>query len=316
MYYPYFRGKQFELSLLREQASLLAENDIHPIIEPVNDNFSPLRQTIREFIQCGPNFTIIMNPIYGDLKDNNTPLDNFISENAFNNYQGLFLGYIVKPNTSMNILRREIAKHAKNNISIIHYGYSDATSLLPVITGSANVKENIFIEIHSSQAYRRSFNANGWSNILIRDGFKIMKNADYPDDEHFSDLHLTYTQHQMNGFGDFLMVGDHFTETGGQPFAVTIHMTYLTKDNDMHIRHFISDRTETRADTPGKFQEAVNKLVAELADAHSLLYHSNACDEYIDLCNRGHFPQLGYVKKLSMQHHIELMVNFLSRSSS
>ena len=35
MYYPYLRGKQFELILIRDNAEFLAKNDIHPIIEPV-----------------------------------------------------------------------------------------------------------------------------------------------------------------------------------------------------------------------------------------------------------------------------------------
>jgi len=42
MYYPYLRGKQFELLLLRENADLLAKNNIHPIIEPVKSDFKAL----------------------------------------------------------------------------------------------------------------------------------------------------------------------------------------------------------------------------------------------------------------------------------
>lgn len=312
MYYPYVRGKQYELLLLREQASFLAENSIHPIIEPVNDNLSPLRRTILEFVKFGGDFVIIVNPKYGDLKNNNTPLLNLVSEGTFSNYEGMYLGYIVKPDTDLNTLRQVITHHNNNNFSIIHYGFSDARRLLPIIGGVPNVKEHIFIDNCSSQTYRRQFSGDGISRILVRDGFNIMKNADYPNEEHFSDLHLTYQDSNMDGFGDFLIVGDHYAATGGRPYAVTIHITYLDEDNDMHVRHFISDRTESRSDTPGKFQEAVSKLVAELNNGHTLLYHSNACDEYIELFNQGHFPQLGYVKKLSMQHHLELVADFLS----
>jgi len=312
MYYPYFRGKQFELLVLKEQASLLAENRIHPIIEPVNENLSPLNRTILEFVKYGTDFTIVLNPKYGELKDDNSSLLSLISENSLNRYQGMFLGYIIRPEANLNTLRRVIDNHNSYNFSIIHYGFSDARRLLPIVNGASNVKEHIFIENHSSQSYQRKFVSDNLMMVLIRDGFKLMNNADYPEDEHFSDLHLTYPEFQMDGFGDFLIVGDHYAKTGGRPYAVVIHITYFDEDDNMHIHHFKSDRTESRSDTPGKFREAVNKLVAELNDGNSPIYHSNACNEYIDLCNREHFPQLGYVKKLSMQHHLELMANFLS----
>ena len=52
MYYPYFRGKLYELVLLREQASFLANNHIHPIIEPVRDPDS-LKSVVKEFVKRG-----------------------------------------------------------------------------------------------------------------------------------------------------------------------------------------------------------------------------------------------------------------------
>ncbi|MEK6776897.1 MAG: sce7725 family protein [bacterium] len=47
MYYPYFRGKQFELILLRDNAEFLAKNNIHPIIEPVKRDFSALTRSMK-----------------------------------------------------------------------------------------------------------------------------------------------------------------------------------------------------------------------------------------------------------------------------
>jgi len=47
MYYPYFRGKQFELIMLRDNAEFLAKNNIHPIIEPVKDDFTALTRSIK-----------------------------------------------------------------------------------------------------------------------------------------------------------------------------------------------------------------------------------------------------------------------------
>jgi len=66
MYYPYFRGKQFELILLRDYAGLLAENNIHPIIEPVKENFSSLTKTMESLHDKNALSTIIINPQVGE----------------------------------------------------------------------------------------------------------------------------------------------------------------------------------------------------------------------------------------------------------
>jgi hypothetical protein len=39
---------------------------------------------------------------------------------------------------------------------------------------------------------------------------------------------------------------------------------------------------------------------------------TSAVKEFRDLHAKGHFPGLGYVKKLSMNHHIETLADFLS----
>lgn len=65
------RGKQFELIGLRELTpETLAPNKemISPIIEPVRDS-STLKSTIKEFIDHGINFTIIINPQVGTFTD-------------------------------------------------------------------------------------------------------------------------------------------------------------------------------------------------------------------------------------------------------
>ncbi len=39
MYFPYLRGKQNELLVIRENLGLISTNNIIPIIEPVKKNF-------------------------------------------------------------------------------------------------------------------------------------------------------------------------------------------------------------------------------------------------------------------------------------
>lgn len=78
----------------------------------------------------------------------------------------------------------------------------------------------------------------------------------------------------------------------------------------MYIRHFISKSNDTPTDPAGKFAEALAKLV-ERVEEDDLIFKSDAYRQYKDFHDRGHFPGLGVVKKLSMQHHIETLAQFL-----
>lgn len=311
MYYPYFRGKTNELVLLREYASFLTNNNIHPILEPVRENISPLSKTLKELAKYGVRLVLVVNPQNGELRSNYQPILKLV-QGQLKGYVGLSLGYIVTAQTDKSKLKETIQRKPDYSVSIIHYGYTDGNGLATSLKGLTNVKEHIFIDGYAGKLYRKHFENSGKPRILIRDGFRIRKNETYPSTEHFSDLHLTYTDDGMEGFGDFLIIGEEYRDKGFAAYAVAIHLTYLGKDNDMYVKHFISDRTGSIVDQAGKFSEALNKLVAEVNSSESLIYYSEACKEYMDLHKNNHFPGLGYVKKLSMQHHLELIAKYLS----
>ena len=84
----------------------------------------------------------------------------------------------------------------------------------------------------------------------------------------------------------------------------------------MAIRHFISDDNNSPADPAKKFREALDKLVRAVEDPNSPYIKTSAIEEYIQLHEKGHFPGLGYVKKLSMIHHIETLANFEENKGS
>jgi len=313
MYYPYFRGKQFELVLLREMAHLIASNPINPIIEFVRDNFSSVQRVLGNLVDAEAKFTVIINPLFGELVGEQDRILGFIEDVVPQDYENMSLGYIVNHNTDIQHLRETIRGGDRGNYAIIHYGHADGELISAETNSSDNIKTHIFIGNYTSKLYQRHFQVGGVRRGLIRDGFRIRRNVDYPPSEHFSDLHITYTDEGMDDFGDFLIVGDEYREVGGPAFAVAIHLTYLNSEEDMFVMHFISERTGSPVDPAGKFQEALEKLVAELDRRGTLLFCSDACNEYRDLFRRSHFPGLGYVKKLSMQHHLELLSDFLNR---
>jgi hypothetical protein len=158
-----------------------------------------------------------------------------------------------------------------------------------------------------SVRYRGAFSSI--EKVLLEDGFNKTKNADYPDVEVFSELPVTFRDQGARGFGDYLIVGNEYSETGGAAYAVAIHVTFADPDDDgvIYVRHFKSDTNDTPADPAGKFQEALAKLVKHCAQADSKIPRTAAIREFQRLHEHGHFPGLGYVKKLSMQHHLEVI---------
>lgn len=312
MYYPYLRGKQFELVLLREQSTLLRDNHFHPIIEPVKQNLSALKRTLAGLIENNVEFTLVINPQCGELIANTEDIYELAEQIRMDAIPGCTLGYIVGPGTDIQDVVDDINANKEFNYSVIHYGYIGGERAFNKCDTIKNVTQHIFIDGFTGVKYRSYFDHSKKKRILIRDGFRVRKNARYPTSEHFTDLHLTFQAENYDGFGDFLIIGEEYQPGGGPAHAVAIHLSYLDEAQDMHVMHFISDRIRTPSDPGGKFLEALTKLVAEVDDEESEIFMSDACEEYVDLYNQSHFPGLGYVKKLSMQHHIELIAYYLS----
>lgn len=304
-YHPYFRGKQYELICIKENAKLLSKSGFCPIIEPVRSDVGSMLRCLSEVEKHGGRAYIVANPSCGLLKtgfpeDFSDSLTKLIDASAGLSWlyrtQGIEDGSVEAP---------------EGDVALLHDRSADASAIKEFAAVSGAVfTPNIFVDTKDSGTlYRRHFRDGG--RILIRDGFRKKKNSEYidPSVEHFSDLHLTYQDEGMDGFGDFLTVGDEYAEGGGPAYAVAIHLTFVDDDSEssMFIRHFVSDSNLTPADPAGKFSEALAKLAAAVRAPRSKIFQSRAVKEFLDLNDRGHYPGLGYVKKLSMQHHIELM---------
>lgn len=312
MYHPYVRGKQYELILLRENAQLIAEADFVPIIEPVKKNASSLNKAIEKLKSKNAGFVLVVNPKYGDYKNDPLPLFEQTITPLLMEYEHCYLGYIVDAESNLLDVKDFLDEHKDKRLAFIHHGFPKAKELAELLEGFTNIHKHIFIDNSSGKLYQRQFKKDGVGRVLVRDGFKKNRNRDYPEQEHFSDLHITFEDEGMDGFGDYLMVGDDYSESGGPAYAIAIHLTYIEEDEDMYIRHFISDRVNTPSDPAGKFLEALQKLVNTVEEDGSLIFQSSAYGEFKKLYDDAHFPGLGYVKKLSMQHHIELIADFQS----
>ena len=314
MYYPFLRGKQFELILLRENAKLLKANNIHPVIEPVKSEFKALERALKVLNTENVNCTLIINPNAGSNPVTIKKIQEELINQNIKDHKNLSIGFILSTKSSLSDLTDLLKTYPNFDFSIVHYGYTNGKEVANTIQEYANIKRHVFIDGYAGKLYQRHLKKDGVNRILIRDGFKSQKkNSLYPPSEHFSDLHITYTDEGMNGFGNFLIVGNEYNETGVPVYPIVIHLTYLDEDDDMFIYHFISDQTDSPTDPGGKFLEALGKLNRAIEKSDSYIFKSKACKEYQELYEKQHFPGLGYVKKLSMQHHIELIADFFKK---
>jgi len=312
MYHPYFRGKQYELITVRETAALMAASQFVPIIEPVKESLGGLERTLKAVCDAGGRAVVIVNPQHGDLAEDGEGIAELLN-GAFRERPAIEVGILLKEDTSIADVQACLGRHADATVAFVHAGFSDSAALVTALGDRARRGRHIFVDPPSGKLYRRHF--SGANRVLLKDGFNKRRNADHPPIEPFSDLHVTYTEEGMNGFGDYLIVGDEYSESGGPAYAVAIHLTFIDSDKDdqMFIYHFKSIRKDTPTDPAGKFAEALDAMMQKLREPGCKIFESSAVAEFRELHAKRHFPGLGYVKKLSMKHHIETLADFIGR---
>ncbi len=309
MYFPYLRGKQFELIALRELCTLFP-NDldiISPVIEPVKPS-STLKSTLGELANRNANFNIIINPRVGDLKNQYDEIIEIISSSLPNDYNNYQLAVIIHPKTERNI---QTLIDFLNGLELNYTGITlihkteISNQNIELLHNELNVTYNLIYFSKTSRRYYREFEPA--TLVSLDDYFEEQsRNADYLNQESdFSNEYRFYQQDGFVGFSDFLTIGDNYSESGFLPRAVAIHLSYLDNDR-IKVKHFVSDSNEDVSDIGGKFSEAINKLVI-WCDENDL--NTSAINVFRDLKQRGHFPGLGTLKKLSIMNHIELVIN-------
>ena len=311
MYFPYLRGRQYELIALRE----LLENNklgngVIPIIEPVR--LSPtLVSTLEGFKDRGKKCSIIMNPDVGsfleEYRDSSksnlaTRLDRLIDDTENFYYVSLMSkDYSLEDNfKSITDIGKQITVCKKPDDL---QGYNE----------NYRGQETAYNLISESGRLKREVQGN---KVKISDNFvKLPRNTDYSDrdDEFFSDDHKYFIEDGYKGFSDYSIVGEDYSESGFAPYAVAIHIVYFDSDKNLRIHHFVSDTNQDPTNPAGKFKEALEKLIDYVYTDQ--VERTLAINEFEKLYKAGSYPGLGTVKKLSIMHHLELVGKYLDRNS-
>lgn len=304
MYFPYLRGRQFELIAVRQllEMELIHENVI-PIIEPIK--LTPtLTKTLSLYVEKNKEIVLIHNPKVGSF---NIEIEK--ENNIKDKYNSLLLedciikGHIINEKTieDMDSLSKlGVGRHEM--LTILQD--RDCLDLYRAVFSDTSARFNL---ISDERVFRRSIKNN---KVLLDDKYnKLARNADYLNkDEFFSEDHLFYSDEGYKGFSDYSIVGSDYTESGFAPFSVAIHIVYFDEYKNLRIVHFVSDSNDDIQDPGGKFYEAVSKLYKWQKGTSMNTY---ALSEFVKHYKDETYPGLGTVKKLSIMHHIELMCQFI-----
>ncbi len=305
MYFPYLRGKQNELLALREllENNLLSEKII-PIIEPIKAS-PTLRILLTQFQDQNRSIAVIQNT---ELVNYQCFEDTDIAELK---KQDFFIPAFLLDD------RDEASIQALNNSSNQYkMGIINSRSEFsnPMLLKQPNVFSLIEID---NRAAVRSLKGDASRPIELHDQFtKLMRNSDYSrnEDELFSQEHLYYADDGYSGFSDFSVIGEDYSESGFAPYAIAVHLVYFDRTNSLRVHHFVSNSNDDISDPAGKLHEALGKLISWVSDPRKFdaaRNSSSALDSLMNIFQNGSYPGLGVIKRLSIEHHLEIMGNFL-----
>ena len=314
MYFPYVRGRQYELLALKELVSGgLLSDKIIPIVEPVK--LSPtLINTMDEFIKKNHSIAILRNPEVGSfLSDWEDAVEGSREAGFIKKFENMYTQDSIVKSAIMQsgvkfLLDAWKKKRISNNQMLIVCKDRD---YLPVYEERFLQDYPKYTLIPDESAFRRKIKKN---RVLVDDRFeKQERNSDYSKktDEYFSDDHIYFADDGYVGFSDYSIVGDDYMEAGFAPYAVAIHIVYFATDGSLHVKHFVSDSNEDITNPALKYYEAVSKLATWYKDNESSVPHTAGLKVFLKHYEEQSYPGLGTVKKLSLMHHIELMGKYL-----
>ena len=170
MYYPYFRGKQFDLITIREQAKLISKSGFTPIIEPVKEAINGLKRTLEYLRDEQGSVVVIVNPAHGFYKGDNTKAIDDVLRNNFSDYQGLIIGILLVEDTDLADIQEIMLEHDGRPIAFIHAGFSAPKKILEILTSIDATITHIFLDQYCGKLYRKHFVST--KRVLVKDGFK------------------------------------------------------------------------------------------------------------------------------------------------
>jgi len=327
MYFPILRGKRFELLALRETAEVMAQSGkFFPIIEPVRENTvaSDLLRAMESLASHGVYFGVVIDPLVGDFKGEKGPAAILSKLTMINDWQQQFGAHITliaaaSPNAHQSEATRLVL--ADDALKSLPFGVwcTENFEVGQLGLAGSGLSVGTFIAPEQRMLNRLIRGLVPSPNrVLVEDRFPAQASNRAYVERHeaiFTEDHLYYSAEGLEGFADFLTIGQAYREGGGMPNVVAIHWTYAKKDArdddgfPVYLSHFCSDPSDEVADVATKYRQASQALLA-FVDENGIA--SNPALQVLrEYAERGDFPGLGMLKKLSIVNHLHVMAGVM-----
>ncbi len=313
MYFPYLRGKQYELLAIKnflDQAP--GASHIAPIIEPVRDPSynGTFSRSVQALSAAGTDHTIVVNPSVGALQGGDREAVQLIvdsleklGEPAENLHLALIVGTSAT-DQALEVIER--SAFAGRPVDLIFKDALPPPQVIMKLVSSVKIGRCFASDKDVVRTYREALGSK--SVVRLNDRFpKRETNIKYvgQPESLFTTDHRYFDDDGYLGFADYATIGEAFSEGGSSPKAVVIHFTYQDPGtSDVMLMHFSSRTNHDTSDTAGKFSEALDELVA-FVESREL--SNPAIDEFRSYAVTQRFPGLGMIKKLSLLNHLFLI---------
>ncbi|AIW21122.1 sce7725 family protein [Vibrio coralliilyticus] len=311
MYFPFFRARQYELLALRDTIikEHISKQNVKPIIEPVIEGTRDIFRFCDELEKVNMGFIFVVNPSKGYYVKNQKKILKLAGE-CINRNTNIEFAFRVDDGTPIKSIAQFVQDFAEFRVSLIHQSSIKEITELKDAINTDNFAYNVFLKEGTSKKYRSKFAE--YENVILEDSFnKVEPNSAYEGEEFFNDTVFTYEERGYFGFGDYSIVGDHFSVGGGQARTCAIHITYEEDDEEIWVKHFLSEPRENVDDGSTLAAEAIEALVSFVEENWTEEQYTNAIKEFVELQESGRQTSLAFVKKLSMRHHLELIDGIL-----
>lgn len=186
MYFPYFRGRQYELLALKELAlGGLISPSVVPVVEPVK-LIPALNNSLVAFSKSKLPIGLVVNPDVGDLAEETETINNLIDKFCIS--QAIIPSILLNDNVEAVILKLEQKGINSEDILTV----LDKRDYLDIYCNLFEEDSPRFTLCPDERLIRRKVKRN---KVLFDDRFnKQNRNADYPEDEFFPITILIWNQ--------------------------------------------------------------------------------------------------------------------------
>ena len=306
MYFPYLRGKQFELIALREFAEAYPHSQkIVPIIEPVKTPLAALQRATEALDNNGISYFVVLNPNMGDFA--HIKAGNSIYQSC---KATAFKPAFICDNNNADYISNCIIQWQLSNVMIVFKDTINSTE--PNVQSLLNGNSVSFVVGEFGRSLKKHLLEANKQLITLGDYFRVQNaNADYDKcpDEKYSEEHSFYKEDKFYGFSDYCVLPKNMPDGGMIPAAVAIHLTYQKNDEEIWIHHYVSDTQHGRQNIQAKFKEAALKVKNNYEQNN--LFKTNAVNSLLANLEEERYPGLGVLKKYSVLNHLELLNSIL-----